>query len=106
MDAKTLFALRGSIRKWEKIVAGKGTDRGADNCPLCLLTDNSCTGCPVNKITKNGCSPTPFAKWDSHQIIEHPTYAINKVRCPECKRLAKAELSFLRGLLSKNKKRK
>jgi len=35
MDEKTLAALRGSISKWEGIVAGTMQDSGASNCPLC-----------------------------------------------------------------------
>jgi len=35
MDAETMAALKGSIAKWEAIVAGAGKDFGASNCPLC-----------------------------------------------------------------------
>jgi len=37
VDAKALEALKGSIKKWERIVEGTGVDEGADNCPLCEL---------------------------------------------------------------------
>ena len=37
MNRKTLTALKGSIKKWEKIVAGTGSDNGYQNCPLCAL---------------------------------------------------------------------
>jgi len=37
MDIETLKALKGSIKKWERIVEGTGVDEGADNCPLCEI---------------------------------------------------------------------
>lgn len=37
MNSRTLKALKGSIRKWERICNGTGEDRGPRNCPLCEL---------------------------------------------------------------------
>lgn len=55
-------ALRGSIRKWTKIVNGTGVDNGSENCPLCKeFLDDSCHGCPVRRLTgKPGCNGTPY----------------------------------------------
>ena len=35
MNSKTLEALKGSIKKWQRIVSGTARDEGAINCPLC-----------------------------------------------------------------------
>ena len=54
MDTKTLTALKGSIAKWEAIVAGTGEDRGTENCPLCAAFyhhPKHCEGCPVERST-------------------------------------------------------
>lgn len=91
MDEKTLTALKGSIAKWEAIVAKTGDDKGAKNCPLCQLfnTENHgenecCIGCPVHAHTgKRWCNGTPYRG--------HPT--------PESSR---AELDFLKSLLPAN----
>jgi len=54
MDAKTLKALKGSIKKWEKIIAGTGVDKGGDNCPLCKACGWNCRDCPVMTIGELG----------------------------------------------------
>ena len=58
MKAKTLTALKDSIRKWTNIVKGTGVDKGTSNCPLCEMFyrltgdyDENCEGCPVAKKT-------------------------------------------------------
>lgn len=68
MDAKTLRALKGSIRKWEKIVEGTGINLGPLNCPLCMVFirhdypfNMRCRGCPVfEKTGLTGCRDTPY----------------------------------------------
>lgn len=92
MDAKTLKALKGSIKKWEGIVAGTTTDLGANNCPLCrLFILFNCRGCPVRERTlRVGCYDTPY--------IEH-------VRSPTVAN-ARKEVAFLRSLLPKPTRRK
>lgn len=69
MDDETREALEGSIRKWEAIVAGTGTDKGGRNCPLCQMfnRDNKthCVGCPVREHTGlAACRNTPYEPWD------------------------------------------
>lgn len=91
MDAKTLEALRGSIRKWERIVEGTGDDEGPDNCPLCLLFYGHrddfrpiCDGCPVKDASgKKGCSNTPYDDYSYSPTTEN----------------AQRELDFLISLL-------
>jgi len=98
-------ALEGSIKKWERIVAGKGLDKMGSNCPLCQVRDN-CDFCPVsNKSKLDDCHGTPYMKWGKHQIHDHTAnpYRCWKITegCKECEKLAKAELDFLISLLPK-----
>lgn len=99
MDAETLEALKGSIEKWEKIVAGTDKDRGRMNCPLCQLFHPAymrrpaggelCDGCPVKAASgRSFCCGTPY---DCYVTAggEDKTKA------------AQAELDFLRSLLPK-----
>ncbi|KKM79723.1 hypothetical protein LCGC14_1347100 [marine sediment metagenome] len=63
LSARQAKALKGSILKWQKIVNGTGTDKGAENCPLCNIYyfDKYCVGCPVMAVTgKHSCNNTPF----------------------------------------------
>lgn len=59
-------ALRGSIAKWEAIVAGTGTDQGPTNCPLCVLfwdAPNYCSGCPISEWSgQSYCYGTPYER--------------------------------------------
>lgn len=109
MDNRTLKALKGSIRKWEAIVAGVGYDRGTANCPLCRLfydqegvipTDDgpvevgSCAGCPVAEhVGANLCDDTPYYEVGLG-LDELATE-------PEQIARAQAELDFLKSLLPK-----
>jgi hypothetical protein len=97
--------LEGSIKKWKKIVAGKGVDDGSDNCPLCFLfAEGDCEGCPVAEGPGGcGCEESPYHYWADHQDTEHESDFPRKVLCPECKRLAKAELNFLISLRERSK---
>ena len=93
MDERTLTALRGSIEKWEGIVAGEIDDDAADNCPLCeLFYECRCLGCPVNK--KSGgifCRETPY---EDRLKADRPTGDT-----PEAVKAAQAMLDFLESLL-------
>jgi hypothetical protein len=85
MDKTTLKALKGSIAKWEAIVAGTGHDNGGDNCPLCkMFLYKECHGCPVNEETgRKFCHGSPYEKWNEYHSVGH----------------AQAELAFLKSLL-------
>lgn len=106
MNVRTLKALKGSIRKWEKIWKGTGEDLGGYNCPLCQLP-GSCVGCPVYERTGWGsCGKTPFGGWIQHHWDKHWDEHPVIIYCPTCKRLAKRELDFLKSLLPKGKGKK
>ena len=123
MNKKVLEALKGSVKKWDKIVKSTSTeDRGTNNCPLCKVfnIDLSCKGCPVyDKVKMPYCKKTPYAKWSKHQEAKHPVDVLNyfstswrrlislhRVKdCKECLQIAKEELNFLKSLLPKNDKK-
>ena len=102
MSKRAEKALRGSIKKWERIVDGTGVDKEAENCSLCKLyidTDD-CGACPVAKRAEiSGCRNTPYSRWGAHQGDKHWGEHEMKAYCPTCKTLAKKELEFLQGLL-------
>src|SRR4030065_20519 len=57
-------ALRGSIRKWERIVSGKAVNNGSADCPCCLtwLEPSGCDGCPIKEYSgEDLCRGTPYA---------------------------------------------
>lgn len=106
MDARTLTALRGSIDKWQQIVAGTLTDEGSENCPLCkfFYEENKgkrsplglCNGCPVSERTGTSfCKNTPYPAWTD---LQHETEWW-KVRDDQTRAAAQAELDFLISLL-------
>ena len=102
MPAATLHALKGSIAKWEAIVAGTGNDERAHNCALCQAFED-CDGCPVAQRTGHPeCIGTPYEDWSGHHIDVHNRYNAPlhpRKGCAECERLAQAELDFLKSLL-------
>ena len=107
MNKRTLTALKGSIRKWEKIAAGKGVSRGADTCPLCWLFNTGedfsvdCVGCPV--MLKTGfrhCVGTPY--WRFVGLANR--HGRGRATTPAAKAAARRELAFLKSLLPKGKK--
>jgi hypothetical protein len=101
MNAETLEALKGSIRKWESIVNDDGKDKGADNCDLCqLFYGDECCGCPI--CLKTGeiyCRETPHDQWVNHGENEFIDKEYFKVFDDKSKELAQAELDFLKSLL-------
>ena len=112
MDKKTLKALKGSIKKWERIVnSTRGIDYGTENCPLCKIF-TFCEGCPVKEKTKfASCKLTPFVEWadhfeEKHQSIFYSSEYNHRIKgCDECLELAKKELEFLINLLPINEKK-
>lgn len=108
MNAETLKALKGSIKKWERIVEGTGADRGAKNCPLCKLFLRECAprnkpcmhcvGCPVHdKTGRSSCMDSPYDDWSSY--LNQNDRENGNVFDRRSKQLAKNELEFLKGLL-------
>ena len=110
MNKETLKALKGSIKKWEKIVDGRGVDLGVTNCNLCgLFVQDGCRGCPVNDVTLDSCNGSPYEDWERHhedfhnQGLDCEDYRIVG-KCRTCKKLAREELEFLQSLLPKDTK--
>lgn len=107
-----LKALKGSIKKWERIVNGSGVDKLQENCALCIYCEKHidrggslsvCAGCPIQRYTGRGlCERTPWYRWYSYYFQQNTTigqYA--KVFDEKSKQLAQAELDFLKSLLPK-----
>lgn len=116
MDDKTLEALKGSIAKWEAIVAETNVDEGTSNCPLCQIfmkDERDCKGCPVvEKVKLTGCSGTPYVQWSHGQVnfyqkkygtldtgFGHPYKIVDEFT----RVAAQEELDFLRSLLPESK---
>lgn len=110
MKAETSKALEESIKKWEKIVDGTGSDKSADNCSLCQrfmfysfddCQRNDGEKCPVYEATgKKYCNNTPYRDWilalkkrDKHE----GTYGA-KATDDETVMCAVLELEFLKSL--------
>ena len=101
MDTKTLDALQSSKLHWCNIRDGLEEEHGIRNCPLCkLFYGKCCVGCPVfEKTGEVGCKNTPYIAWTHHHKLKHGLTKIVRADCPECKKLAQAELDFLESLL-------
>jgi hypothetical protein len=99
MDEKTLEALKGSIAKWEAIVAGTGADNGSANCPLCAeFLYGNCFGCPVRERTKRSmCLGSPYHAFG--EVADFHGHAGAKAIGPVAEAAARRELDFLKSLL-------
>ena len=95
------------MRKWNRIIAGKGSDGGVLDCPPCrLFYILVCIGCPIAEYTgKKFCRGSPYGRWYWHQNDDHG-YMIKKVRCPECTRLATEMRDFMVEIVEHFKKKK
>ena len=91
-----LKIMEASVRKWNRIIAGKGTDGGILDCPPCRIFYMAvCFGCPIAQYTgKKFCRGAPYGRWYWHQNNEHG-YIRKKVYCPECLRLATEMRDFM-----------
>lgn len=101
MAAETLKALKGSIRKWERIVDGTGSDQGTKNCPLCqLFWSGDCLGCPIREQTGDPyCLRTPYELFVKRTEDDKGTgrWATNSLAKYHARRM----LAFLKRLLPK-----
>jgi hypothetical protein len=103
MNAKTLKALKASIKSWEERAAGTYTGKdGTPGCALCLLfhsahnNGNGCAGCPVMERTElKYCCDTPV---DDYELAER------RGRTADMRLAAKAEVAFLKSLLPEGEK--
>lgn len=103
-------AIKGSIKKWQKIVAylkchksyndkvkraiGR-LERGAQNCPLCALYSNDCITCPV--VTRGkalNCGDTPFDRFGNEWAEMFYGKSLKVLTI-----FAKKEVKFLKSLL-------
>jgi len=113
MKAATLKALKGSIRKWELIVAGTVVDEGGANCPLCVEFAHTrgghkfCSGCPVFAYTgKPGCVDSPWELWaTADKPRPGSILGINRKPIKKLVSLAQDELDFLKSLLPSAKQK-
>lgn len=104
MSPETLEALRGSIAKWEGIVAGTVQDEGPANCPLCIRFNRTvnervnCSGCPVRDRTEqHGCTGSPYDDFENYMgLVEEGEEELDEARKKD---LAQEELDFLKSLL-------
>lgn len=101
MDDETLEALKGSIKKWERVIA-EGTD-GTNwmDCPLCLLFwERNCRNCPVKDRTgRRMCQGSPFEAYAEARQSSDEDGVDEIGKEPSVIAAAQAELDFLKSLL-------
>ncbi len=92
--------MQASVRKWERIIAGKGSDGGILDCPPCrLFYMLVCVGCPIAAYSgKKFCKGTPYGAWYHHQMEAHG-YMFRKVYCPQCRELAVAMRDYMQAIV-------
>jgi hypothetical protein len=100
--------MEASVRKWERIIDGKGSDGGVLDCPPCrIFYPLVCFGCPIAQyVGKKFCQKTPYGPWFRHQNEEHADKLLRKVRCPECLRLAEEMRDFMKEIVQHLKLKK
>jgi hypothetical protein len=103
MDARTLTALKASIKHWEENVAAETPDEAstrAIDCALCNEFDwDACVGCPVmERAGVRLCRRTPYPRaFDAHAVWQwNPNSESHKL---VWRKAAQAELDFLKSLL-------
>ncbi len=99
--------MEASVRKWDRIIARKGSDGGVLDCPPCRIYYMLvCTGCPIAEYTgKKFCKESPYIPWYRHQLEAHDKL-IRKVYCPECVKLATDMRDFMVEIVEHLKKKK
>lgn len=93
-------ALRQSICKWERMVDGESERH--ELCACCVnYYDNDCANCPIQKVSgRNQCDGTPYAEWRSYWWKTRRHSGDWEVKTGAEKKLARAELNFLRKVLA------
>jgi len=103
-------ALEGSIKKWEKIAEGTGSDKATENCSLCKRFNsgsfyhcqrNDGEKCPVYEATgKKYCINTPYQDWSMSVRKRDKTFGTYgaKATDDETVMCAVLEVEFLKSL--------
>lgn len=93
--------MEASVRKWNRIIAGKGSDGGVLDCPPCrIFYVLVCIGCPIAAYTgKKFCKGSPYPAWYWHHNDVHGKL-FRKVYCPECLRLATEMRDFMKEIVA------
>jgi hypothetical protein len=99
--------MEASVRKWQRIIDGKGSDSGVLDCPPCrIFYMLVCVGCPIAGYSgKKFCQQTPYIAWYHHQINEHG-YIRRKIYCEECVRLATDMRDYMSEIVEHLKSKK
>ncbi len=110
MKPETLKALKASIRKWEQIVEGTGTDNGSENCALCQrfsrngwveckLEDEVCP--VVHETGWEMCHGSPYTDWQEAVDDRWDRTGKDSVMATDDETVmcAVLELEFLKSLL-------
>ena len=97
--------MQASVSKWDRIIAGKGSDGGILDCPPCrIFYMLVCTGCPIAAYSGHRfCIKTPYGPWYHHQNEVHG-YMFRKVYCPECRHLAIGMRDYMQEIVDHLKK--
>jgi len=88
--------MEASVRKWDRIIDGKGADGGVYDCPPCrIFYVLVCFGCPIAQYTgKKFCKGSPYPAWYWHHNDVHGKIR-RKIYCPECLRMATEMRDFM-----------
>jgi hypothetical protein len=99
--------MEASVKKWNRIIAGKGSDGGVLDCPPCrIFYMLVCTGCPIAQYTgKKFCKQSPYGPWYRHQMEVHGRIR-KKVYCDECITLATDMRDFMVEIVEHLKQKK
>lgn len=93
--------MEASVRKWNRIIAGKGSDGGVLDCPPCrIFYMLICTGCPIAEYTgKKFCKDSPYGPWYRHQVHDHGKM-LKRIYCPQCEDLARDMRDFMEEIVA------
>jgi hypothetical protein len=93
--------MEASVRKWERIIAGKSSDGGVLDCPPCrIFYMLICIGCPISEYTGHKfCKGSPYGRWYWHQIEAHGKMR-KKVYCDECLEIAREMRDFMSEIVA------
>jgi len=96
-----LSIMKASVAKWNRIIAGKGSDGGVLDCPPCrIFYVLICIGCPIAGYTgQKFCKGSPYPAWYHHQIDVHGKIR-KKIYCDECTRLATDMRDFMAEIVA------